>query len=115
MPRNPSAVYVLGLLACLAVVLIFAIPPSSQVLIPAAAYAWKTGWYPDGLPLRRSYTGFVPLDLVFMVYGGVFGAAMDGNDEATHRFCIWFLPQLCTLLVFTYWEAGRSRSGLAKS
>ncbi|KIP05047.1 hypothetical protein PHLGIDRAFT_168220 [Phlebiopsis gigantea 11061_1 CR5-6] len=88
---------------------------SYSTLIPAFYHAWKTGFYPDGLPLRRSYTGIVPLDLIFVAYGGFFGAAVDGNDEATHQFCLWFLPQLCTLLVFAYWEAGRARSGLIQS
>ncbi|GJE93573.1 hypothetical protein PsYK624_097320 [Phanerochaete sordida] len=113
MSTKITATSFLWSLCALAVVLIFAIPPSSLVLIPTAAEAWKTGWLPDGLPLRRFYTGFVPLDFIFMVYGGVFGAAVDGTDEATHRFCMWFLPQLCTVLLFTYWEAGRAKSGLA--
>jgi hypothetical protein len=114
MSPKSSTVSLLSFLSFLAIVLIFIIPPSSLVLIPAASHAWKTGYYPDGLPLRRSYTGFMPLDLVFMVYGGVFGAAVDGNDEATRMFCLWFLPQLCTILAFSYWEAGRAQSGLVK-
>ncbi|EKM51197.1 uncharacterized protein PHACADRAFT_151791 [Phanerochaete carnosa HHB-10118-sp] len=113
MPPKVPATSFLWSLCILAVVLIFIIPPSSLVLIPTAVSAWKTGWLPDGLPLRRFYTGFVPLDFIFMVYGGVSGAAVDGNDEATHLFCLWFLPQLCTVLLFTYWEAGRAKSGLA--
>ena len=111
-PPRVSVTTFLWSLSVLALVLIFVIPPSSLILIPTAANAWKTGWLPDGLPLRRFYTGFSPLDLVFMVYGGVFGAAVDGNDEATHLFCLWFLPQLSTVLLFTYWESGRARSGL---
>lgn len=110
----PSAVHALAAISTLAVILIFLIPPSSLTLVPAAAYAWQTGFYPDGFPLRRKYTGFAPMDLVLMIYGGAFSAATDGNDEATHRFCLWFLPQLCSLLVFTYWEAGRAKQGFAK-
>lgn len=115
MPQVPSVVHVLHILAFTAVILIFAIPPSSQKLIPAFYHAWKTGFYPDGLPLRRTYTGIALVDLVFMAYGGFFGAAVDGNDEATHRLCLWFLPQLCAMLIFAYWEAGRARSGIIKS
>ena len=114
MHQLPPAVHVLYFLAFTAILLIFVIPPSSQTLIPAFYRAWETGFYPDGLPLRRSYIGITIVDLIFMAYGGFFGAAVDGNDEATHRFCLWFLPQLCTLLVFAYWEAGRAKSGLIK-
>lgn len=112
MSPNISSTGFLWALCAVAVVLIFAIPSFSLVLLPAAVDAWKTGRLPDGLPLRKFYTGFMPLDVVFMAYGGIFSAAVDGRDEATHLFCVWFLPQLCTVLLFTYWEAGRARGGL---
>ncbi|KAF7790140.1 hypothetical protein EIP86_001092 [Pleurotus ostreatoroseus] len=74
-----------------------------------------TGSYPDGLPLRRSYTGITILDFVFTGLAGFFSAAVDGKDEATCLFCLWFLPQLSGILTFCYWEAGRAKTFFTKS
>ncbi|KAI0681857.1 hypothetical protein BC835DRAFT_1425164 [Cytidiella melzeri] len=88
-------------------VMIYLIPPSTRALFPAFAQVRETGFYPDGLPVRRTYTGVYILDEVFTGLAGLFSAASDGRDPATHMFCLWFLPQLCAVLVFIYWEAGR--------
>ena len=102
-------------ISCLAVILIFLIPPSSQILFPAFTLARQTGSYPDGLPLRRSYTGITVLDFVFTGLAGFFSAAVDGKDEATCLFCLWFLPQLSGILTFCYWEAGRAKTFFTRS
>lgn len=112
---KPSATHLFATISWVAIVLIFLIPPSSQILFPAFTFARQTGAYPDGLPLRRRYTGISVLDFVFTGLAGFFSAAVDGKDEATYLFCLWFLPQLCGILTFCYWEAGRAQTFFTKS
>ncbi|KAI0340994.1 hypothetical protein BDW22DRAFT_1430626 [Trametopsis cervina] len=105
--------YVVWLLAAAfvaAFTMIYLIPPSSQILFVAFAQVRETGFYPDGLPVRRQYTGVYLLDEMFTGLAGLFSAASDGRDPATHLFCLWFLPQLCGVLVFIYWEAGKAET-----
>ena len=93
--------------------LIYLIPPSTDILFPAFQHVRDTGTYPDGLKIRRSYTSIPALDEMFTGLAGFFSAAVDGHDDATRMFCLWFIPQLCSVLVFLYWEAGRvSRSNI---
>lgn len=114
-PRSKSTATILfASISCLAIILIFVIPPSSKILFPAFDQVRATGAYPDGVPIRREYTGNVILDFIFTGLAGFFSAAVDGKDEATRRFCLWFLPQLCGVLVFCYWEAGRAKGSLVK-
>lgn len=101
---------VFALMALTSFGLIYLIPPSTQILFPAFQHVRDTGTYPDGLTIRRNYTGIRLLDEVFTGLAGFFSAAVDGEDEATRMFCLWFLPQLCGILVFLYWEAGRATS-----
>jgi hypothetical protein len=101
----------LGAISLLAVYLIFLIPPSSVDLFPQSTLAYDAGTYPDGLALRRHYTGLYLLDRVLAGFGGFFALVADGTDVAIWLFCVWFLPQLCAVLVFSYWEAGRVRNG----
>lgn len=93
-------------------VLIYLTPPSTQILFPAFEHVRKTGTYPDGLTIRRTYTGVRVLDEIFTGLAGFFSAAVDGQDEATRMFCLWFLPQLLPVLAFLYWEATRTTEGL---
>ena len=114
-PKSTSLIASLFVsISVLAVVLIYLIPPSSKILFPAFDYVQATGAYPDGVTIRRKYTGNVVLDYIFTGLAGLFSAAVDGNDEATHMFCLWFMPQLCGVLVFCYWEAGRGKGWLVK-
>lgn len=105
-----SAVFVAMSVA--AFVLIYLTPPFTNVLFPAFTSVRETGTYPDGLTIRRTYTGVKILDEMCTGLAGFFGAAVDGHDEATRMFCLWFLPQLCGILVFLYWEAGRTDTDL---
>jgi hypothetical protein len=85
-------------LSMAAFVLIYLLPPSTHTLFPAFAYVRTKGRYPDGTLIRRMYTGIGWLDEVFIGLAGFFGATVDGKDEATRIFCLWFIPQLCTIL-----------------
>ena len=105
--------WLLAATSVLAVIQIYLIPPS-QTLFAAFAVVRKTGLYPDGLVVRRRYIGVSALDEIFTGLAGFFSAAADGRDTATHLFCLWFLPQLCGLLVFLYWEAGKAEKGLVR-
>lgn len=93
-------------------VLIYLLPPSTHILFPAFEHVRETGKYPDGLSIRRTYTGVKALDEIFTGLAGFFSAAVDGKDEATRMFCLWFLPQLSVILVFLYWEAARTGARL---
>ena len=109
-PKTASAFpvsWILTSIFALAMIMIYLIPPSSQVLFPAFAQVRETGFYPDGLPVRRTYTGIYVIDEMCTGLAGLFSAASDGRDFATHLFCLWFLPQLCAVLTFIYWEAGK--------
>lgn len=105
--------WLLAAISVLAFIQIYLIPPS-QTLFSAFAEVRQTGFYPDGLAVRRTYTGNVLLDVMFTGLAGFFSAATDGRDVATHMFCLWFLPQLCGILVFIYWEAGKPERGLVR-
>ncbi|KAI0687827.1 hypothetical protein BC835DRAFT_1419661 [Cytidiella melzeri] len=105
------AILTLATTSLLAAYLIFVIPPSSVDLFPQSTLAYEKGSYPDGLSLRRHYTGIYILDRILTAYGGFFALVVDGRDVATWLFCLWFLPQLTGVLVFCYWEAGRVRKG----
>ncbi len=112
MGTSTSAVIIsLAAISAFAVYIIFLIPPSSVDLFPQSILAYDKGAYPDGLSLRKHYTGISLLDRVFTAYGGFFALVVDGRDPATWLFCVWFLPQLCGVLVFCYWEAGRVNKG----
>ena len=94
--------------SCLAIYLIFLIPPSSKVLFPTFDYVHEHGQYPDGVPVEREYTGIGWLDHTLTGLGGFFSAAVDGKDEATRLFTVWFVAQLSVVLVFAFWESGRA-------
>ncbi|KIP02313.1 hypothetical protein PHLGIDRAFT_122568 [Phlebiopsis gigantea 11061_1 CR5-6] len=112
MPNTPAAIC-FTFLSTASFILIYLIPPSADVLFPAFQYVRDTGTYPDGLEIRRSYTGVTVLDEMCTGLAGFFSAAVDGHDEATRMYCLWFLPQLVSILVFLYWEASRvSRSSV---
>ncbi len=111
-PWPPKSItHTLLLLFALATYTIYLTPPSLHVLFPAFAHVRETGFYPDGLPVRRRYTGVYVLDEMATGLAGLFSAASDGRDMATWAFCVWFMPQLCGVLVFIYWEAGKVASG----
>lgn len=108
------ASWLLAATAVVAFFFIYLIPPSSQTLFDAFTQVRLTGSYPDGLSVRRTYIGIPALDEMFTGLAGFFSAATDGRDLATHLFCLWFLPQLCGVLVFIYWEAGKTKKGLVR-
>lgn len=83
---------------------------SLKEMFPALAAAKETGQLPDGLVVRRTYTGHEVVDDVLTGLAACFGLLVDGRDEATYRFALWFLPQLSPLVVHMYWESGRRRS-----
>lgn len=93
---------------------IFGSIASTQHLFPVLERAKQSGSFPDGLPLRQKYTSLPPVDALLTGIVGCFSLLVDGQDEAAHRFALWFLPQLSVLLAFMYWEAGRTRSFLVR-
>ena len=94
--------------SCLAIYLIFLIPPSADVLFPTFDHVHAHGEYPDGLPIERVYTGNAVLDHILTGLAGFFSLAVDGKDEATRLFTMWFIVQLAGVLVFSFWESGRA-------
>ncbi|KAI0084385.1 hypothetical protein BDY19DRAFT_536251 [Irpex rosettiformis] len=114
-PSKSTAIATLALISALAIYLVFLIPPSSADLVPEALSAYDNGAYPDGLYLRKHYTGIPILDRIFSAYGGFFALVVDGRDQAMWLFCVWFLPQLCGVLIFCYWEADRAQKGALAS
>lgn len=110
-PSRTVAIATLASISAIAIYLIFLIPPSSIDLFPESISAYDKGAYPDGVSLRKHYTGIPLLDRIFAAYGGFFALVVDGKDPAIWLFCVWFLPQLCSVLTFCYWEADRARKG----
>ncbi|GJE93619.1 hypothetical protein PsYK624_097790 [Phanerochaete sordida] len=99
------------LLAPAAFGLIYFTPPARRVLLPTFAHVRATRAYPDGPALRTVYTGLPPLDALLAALVAFFSATVDGADEPTRLFCVWFVPQLAPLLVLLHWEAGRVGGG----
>ena len=93
-----------------AVQLLFKSESATKGLFPILAGAKKSGQYPDGISLRTRYTGIEGLDNTLATLVAIFSLLVDGQDKMTHRFVLWFLPQLAPLVVHIYWEAGRRKS-----
>lgn len=100
-------------LSVLAFIQIFLISPA-RPLFEGFGQVKRTGALPDGVSVRRRYTGSDIVDGELIGLAGFFSAISDGRDIATYLFSLWFLPQLCGLLVFVYWEAGKVDRGLVK-
>lgn len=92
--------------------LMFNCEATREELLPLLAPVKATGLTPHGMPVRRYYTGVGLVDDILVGIVGFFSLLVDGEDEATHRFSSWFLPQLSPLLVHMYWETTRSKSRL---
>ena len=84
--------------------------PTRELLFPVIRTAKETGYFPDGMPLRRSYIGSQAFDDKMSSLVGIFSQMADGTDEASRRFSLWFLSQLPPITVFMLWEAGKGHS-----
>ena len=94
--------------------LLFAHPLSKKFLFPVLTRTKLSGVFPDGLHLRRSYTGYRGVDQGLSGIVGCFSLIVDGRDELTWRFGTWFLPQLAPILIFMFWEAGKANNLLLR-
>ena len=85
-------------------------PALKNDLFPILTKAIRDGESPDGIPLRKSFTGNRGVDTLLAALTSFFTALLDGSDEAeaTKWFTVWFLPQCSAVLAFWYWEAGRA-------
>lgn len=94
--------------------LMFQSETSLSAMIPMLTMAKKTGLMPDGEPVRTYYTGVEVLDDILTGLVVFFTLLMDGHDDASHRFSLWFLPQIAPLMVHMYWETTKRRSPFAR-
>ena len=76
--------------------LMFTSAPTTEKLFPAVIKAKQTGFFPDGMPLRSAYIGSQAFDSKMSSLVGFFSQLVDGKDEASRRFSLWFLSQLPT-------------------
>ncbi|GJE93616.1 hypothetical protein PsYK624_097760 [Phanerochaete sordida] len=112
--RKAVAALLLAATSLAGVQLMFRSDSSLSAMLPMLTEAKKTGRMPDGAPIRTHYTGNALADDTLTGLVTFFTFLVDGKDPASHRFALWFLPQLAPLLVHMYWEAGRRRSPFAR-
>ncbi len=85
-------------------------PALKQGLFPILRSSILDGKSPDGIPLRKTFTGHHGVDVVLSALTAFFTSLLDGTDEAeaTRWFTVWFLPQCGPVVAFWYFEAGRA-------